>query len=199
MNKRLFLTLAVSTLALSSAPAWADSYSDTIQAFRKANQSASFFSTAYGYAVFPTIGKGGAGGVGGAYGRGRVYEKGRVIGDVSMTQLAVGPQLGAQGYSQIVFFENKAALDTFTKGEFEFGADAAAVAVTAGAGAKANTAGSSASASTTRNDASVAGAYRNGMALFTIARGGLMAEATVNGQKFRFKPRAAAAASTSTR
>jgi lipid-binding SYLF domain-containing protein len=188
MIKRLFSILALLAMALTVSPAWADPYQDTINVFRKAGESGKFFKDAYGYAVFPTIGKGGFG-VGGAYGKGRVYERGKYIGDTSMTQLTVGFQLGGEGYSQIVFFENQNALKEFTKGNFEFGAEASAVAITAAAGAKANTGGSSVGVSGTQNAARVAGAYYKGMATLTVAKGGLMYEATIGGQKFNFKRR----------
>jgi lipid-binding SYLF domain-containing protein len=94
--------------------------------------------SSYGYAVFPTIGKGGAV-IGAAHGSGRVYVKGEYVGDTSMTQLSVGPQLGGQAYSQIIFFENKRAFEEFTSGNFEFGAQASAVAITAAAEAQATT------------------------------------------------------------
>ena len=100
--------------------------------FRQAGQSGEFFGKSYGYAVFPTIGKGGIG-IGGARGKGRVYVGDKVIGNTTMTQLTVGLQLGGQAYSQIIFFEDKRALDEFTSGNFEFGAQATAVAITAGA------------------------------------------------------------------
>ena len=174
--------------ALLALPAQADEYDDTIAIFRKAQESGKFFNNAYGYAVFPTIGKGGVG-IGGAYGKGRVYEKGKVIGDTSMTQLSVGFQLGGQGFSQIIFFENAEALRLFTKGEFEFGAEASAVAITLGASAKAGSTGASAGASAVPEKAKVVGAYNKGMAVFTVAKGGLMYEATISGQKFNFKKR----------
>src|SRR5262245_32484756 len=117
--KRLLTWLAPLLLATLLAPARADDYSDTIAAFQKASESKSFFANSYGYAVFPTIGKGGVV-VGGAHGNGRVYEKGKVVGDVSMTQLTVGAQLGGQAFSEIIFFQDKRAFDEFTKGEFEF-------------------------------------------------------------------------------
>jgi hypothetical protein len=123
LNKRLFALFVLSSLALTAVPAWADEFQDTINVFKKAEESGKFFANAYGYAVFPTIGKGGIG-IGGAYGTGRVYEKGRWIGGTSMTQLSVGFQLGGQGFSQIIFFENAAALHKFTQGEFEFSAAA---------------------------------------------------------------------------
>lgn len=187
MNKRLFFSaLGLSLLSLAATPAWADEYQNTIKAFAKAEQSGKIAETAYGYAVFPTIGKAGFG-IGGAYGQGRVYEKGKYIGNTSMTQLSVGFQLGGQGFSQIIYFEDQAALKTFTKGEFEFGAEASAVAITAGAGAKTSTTGSSAQISGDRENAKSVGAYNHGMAIFTLPHGGLMYEATVSGQKFSYK------------
>jgi lipid-binding SYLF domain-containing protein len=188
MFKRLVSVLAVLVLALPASLAFADEYADTINVFKKAGESGNFFKTAYGYAVFPTVGKGGVG-IGGAYGKGRVYEKGKYIGDTSMTQVTVGFQLGGQAYSQIVFFEDKRALDEFTGGNFEFGAEASAVAITAAAGAKATTAGSSAGVSGGQHDAKTVGRYNKGMAIFTVAKGGLMYEATVGGQKFSYEKR----------
>src|SRR5262249_13749808 len=144
------LTLLLSVLSLT--PARADEYSDTISIFKNAGESGDFFKTAYGYAVFPTIGKAGLV-VGGAYGNGRVFEKGKAIGDSSMTQVSVGLQLGGQAYSEIVFFENEHALKEFTSGHFEFGADASVVAITAAVNATAGSTGSSAGASGGRKDA----------------------------------------------
>ncbi len=170
--------------------AHADSYSRTIALFRHAHESASFFHRSYGYAVFPTIGKGGIG-IGGAFGKGRVYARGRLIGDVSMSQLSVGLQLGGQSYSQMIFFENKGALDEFTSGHFEFGADVGAIAITAAASARAGTSGASAGASAGKKNAATAGDFYHGMVVFTIAKGGLMYQAAVSGQKFSFKGRGA--------
>jgi lipid-binding SYLF domain-containing protein len=175
-------------MALLSMPAFADSYSDTISLFKNAGESGTFFKKAYGYAVFPTIGKAGLG-IGGAFGKGRVYEHGRLVGDASMTQLSIGFQAGGQGYSEIIFFQDRKALDEFQSGNFEFGANASAVAITAGASASAGTSGGSAGASGTKKDAATAGAYHEGLAVFTIAKGGLMYEASVGGQKFSYTPR----------
>jgi lipid-binding SYLF domain-containing protein len=166
----------------------ADEYSDTIDLFKNAGESSWFVDNSYGYAVFPTIGKAGFV-VGGAYGKGRVYAGGKHTGDTSMTQLSVGFQLGGQGFSEIIFFEDKRAFDEFTGGNFEFSADASAVAVTAGASAAATTTGSSAGASGGMKDATTKGGYYKGMATFTIAKGGLMGQATVGGQKFTYTPR----------
>jgi len=172
-------------IAVPFSYAWADEYEDTIKVFRNAGESGSFFNNSYGYAVFPTIGKGGLV-IGGAYGKGRVYAGGKHVGDTSMTQVTVGFQLGGQAYSQIVFFEDKRAFDEFTSGNFEFSATASAVAITAGASAAATTAGSSAGASGGKNDATTAGKYYKGMAVFTVAKGGLMYEASIGGQKFDY-------------
>jgi lipid-binding SYLF domain-containing protein len=165
----------------------ADEYDDTIKVFREAGESAEFFKKSYGYAVFPTIGKGGIG-IGGAYGKGRVYANGKHVGNTSMTQLTAGFQLGGQAYSQMIFFEDKRAFDEFTSGNFEFGAQATAVAITAGVSAGATTTGASAGASGGQHDAKTAGKYYKGMAVFTVAKGGLMYEATVGGQKFKYEP-----------
>lgn len=169
--------------------ALADDYADTIKVFRNAGESGSFFDKSYGYAVFPTIGKGGIG-IGGAYGKGRVYAGGNYTGDTSMTQVTVGFQLGGEAYSQIIFFEDKRALDDFTSGNFEFGAQASATAITASAGAQATTGGgASAGASGGKKDAdTVSRGYKKGMAIFTVAKGGLMYEAAVAGQKFKYEP-----------
>jgi lipid-binding SYLF domain-containing protein len=171
-----------------SGSAWADDYTDTIRIFKEAGASAGFFDNSYGYAVFPTIGKAGIG-IGGAYGKGRVYKNGTYVGNTSMKQLTVGWQLGGQGYSQIVFFQDQRAFDEFTTGRFEFGAQATAIAITAGASASANTAGSSTSASGGKHDAITAGSYNKGMATFTVAKGGLMVEVSVGGQKFSYSPK----------
>jgi len=186
--KRMLLTLASLLVVLTASPLRADDYQKTIDVFRKAGESASFFETAYGYAVFPTIGKGGIG-IGGAYGKGRVYEQGRHVGDCSMTQATIGFQLGGQAFSQVVFFKDQRALKEFTSGSFEFGAEASAVGIKAGASAKAGTAGTSAGASADQDDARVVGKYYKGMATFTVAKGGLMYEASIGGQKFGYKAR----------
>ena len=126
-----------------------------------------FFKKAYGYAVFPTVAKAGIG-IGGAFGKGKVYKRGRPIGSVSLTQVTIGFQLGAQAYSEIIFFKDKRALDDFTEGNYELGAQASAVAATTGASINAD--------------------YSGGVAVFTVTKGGLMYEASVGGQKFTFTP-----------
>jgi lipid-binding SYLF domain-containing protein len=177
--------LLITTLV--AVPAVADKYSDTIDLFKNAGQSAAFFGKSYGYAVFPTIGKAGFG-IGGAYGEGRVYAGGKPTGDTKMFQASIGFQLGGEGYSQIVFLEDKRAYDEFTSGNFEFGANVGAIVITAAASGTASTSGASGSASAGKKEAATAGQYYKGMAVFIIAKGGLMYEASVSGQKFTYKP-----------
>lgn len=126
-----------------------------------------FFDDSAGYAVFPTVGKGGIG-IGGARGKGLVIVNDQVDGTTTLTQVTVGFQLGGQTYSEFIFFKDQTALDQFRRGNFEMGAQASAVAATAGASADAN--------------------YDKGVAIFTNVKGGLMYEATIAGQKFKYKP-----------
>jgi lipid-binding SYLF domain-containing protein len=167
----------------------AENVDETLQNFKDAQDARPYFDKSYGYAVFPTIAKG-AIGVGAAGGKGYVYERGALVGESTMVQLSVGAQLGGQAYSQIVFFENKAAFDEFTREGFEFSADASAVALTAGASAEAGTKGVSAGASTTKDHGVVVAKYNKGMAVLTLAKGGLMYQAALAGQKYSFKPAA---------
>lgn len=142
---------------------------DTVAAFKKTDKSLkAFFDKAAGYAVFPTVGKG-AIGIGGAHGKGTVFAKGTPVGATTLTQVTIGFQLGGQSYSQIIFFKDKATLDKFKTGKFEFSAQASAVAATEGAAATAD--------------------YSGGVAVFTMAKGGLMYEASIGGQKFSFDPK----------
>ena len=184
MRKAWAVGLIVTSLA--AIPALADSYRDTIALFENAGASAGFFKSSYGYAVFPTIGKGGLG-IGAAHGSGQVYQKRKYIGDTSMTQVSIGFQAGGQAYSEIIFFEDQRALDEFTSGNFSFSGNVSAVAITAGASASAGTGGTTAGASGGKKDATTAGQYQKGVAVFTIAKGGLMYEASVGGQKFSYK------------
>ena len=141
---------------------------ETIELFKKTDPGMSkFFGTAQGYAVLPKVTKGGAG-IGAARGGGLVYEKGNLIGEVKLTQATIGAQLGGQTYSEVVFFENKETMDSFKKNNFALSAQAGATAAAAGAASNAN--------------------YKLGVAVFTLARGGLMAEASVGGQKLQFIP-----------
>lgn len=190
-QKRFFLIRGVlfSLALLLVGVAVADEYDDAIRMFKEADDSARFFDTSYGYAVFPTVGKGGIG-VGGAYGKGRVYVHGKYVGDATLTQVSIGFQLGGQAFSEIIFFEDERAFREFTSGNFEFGAGAGVVVITAAAQAQATTAGSSATVSGGKNNAETVGTkYNKGMATFIIAKGGLMYEASVSGQKFKYTPR----------
>jgi lipid-binding SYLF domain-containing protein len=189
MMKRYLSWVAGALLMSCAATSWADDFTDTIQLFKEAGASQHFFDDSYGYAVFPGIGKGGFI-VGGAHGNGRVYKAGAYVGDTSMTQVSVGFQIGGEAYREIIFFQDQRSFDDFTKGSYEFSGDVNAVAITAGAGASAGTAGASAGASGGQKDATTAGKYYKGLAVFVIVKGGAMAQAAVGGQKFSYKPKA---------
>jgi len=176
MNRTVATALILAGLALpacSTAPRSesdkAELKVDTAKAmdnFKKADPNIqAFLDKSYGYAVFPTVGKG-AIGVGGAYGRGEVYEQGKMIGYCDLTQATIGFQLGGQAYSELIAFEDKASLDRFTSGEFSFAAQASAVALKSGATANAK--------------------FKDGVAVFTTGESGLMYEASIGGQKFSF-------------
>jgi lipid-binding SYLF domain-containing protein len=186
---RRLLPVALSFVALLvSSVVRADNYTDAIETFKRAGESARFFHDSYAYAVFPNVGEGGFV-VGGTLGKGRVYVHGRWVGDSTMGGVTVGFQAGGKVYSEIIFFQDKRALEEFESGEFEFAAGLSAVAITAAAGASAGTNGAQANASGTDRNATTVGTYEKGMAVFTIAKGGLMYAATVGGQKFSFTPR----------
>ena len=186
MKKIARVCAVIAALAIPAGLVLADEYGDTADLFRNAGASEHYFHDSYGYAIFPTIGKGGFG-IGAAHGTGRVYKNGVYVGDTSMTQVSFGFQFGGQAYSEILFFRDADALARFESGNFALSADANAIAVTASASASAGTSGTDASASGASNDARTAGGYQNGVAIFTIAKGGLMYEAAVAGQKFSFK------------
>lgn len=188
LRRPFFFPLALLAYLALGAAARADDYSATVDLFKNAGESAEFFERSYAYAVFPTVGKGGLG-IGGALGEGRVFERGRYVGDVTLKQMSLGFQAGGQAYSQIVFLQDQRAFDEFTSGEFAFGAGVSAVALTAGASATAGTTGTSAGASGGKRDATTRGNFYKGMAVFTIAKGGLMYEAALSGQKFSYTPR----------
>ena len=117
MKKTAIIGALLAVLALIGVPAHADEYSDTVSIFKNAGASGKYFNMSYGYAVFPTIGKGGIG-IGGAHGSGHVYAREKYVGDTSMTQLTVGLQLGGQAFSQIIFFQDERAFKEFTSGNF---------------------------------------------------------------------------------
>ena len=189
MRIKLSSIFAILVLTLTSQLALADEFDEARQIFMEAGESGAYFKNSYGYALFPSIGKGGVG-VGGAYGKGRVYAGGKHVGNTSVAQLTVGFQWGGQVYSQVIFFEDQRAFEDFTSGDFEFGAQATAVAITAAAGAQSSTGGgTSAGASGGKNNADTVGTgFHKGLAVFTVAKGGLMYEATLGGQKFSYEP-----------
>ena len=186
-------TVAVSIVLLllsgvAAAERKVEDYAQTINMFKANPTVGPYMKSAYGYAVFPTIGKGGIG-IGGAYGPGQVYRGGKVTGFTSLADISIGFQFGGQAYSQIVLFEDKSAYNNFTSGNFEFDASASAVAVTASAQAELGTTGTGASAGIGGSAGQQAKApYRKGLLVFTIAKGGLMFEATIGGQKYSFTP-----------
>ena len=139
----------------------------TIDKFKAIPELEAFFTQANGYAVFPNIAKAGFG-IGAAVGKGEVFQANSYIGKTSVKQISIGFQLGAQAFSEIIFFKDKRDTDRFTEGNFELGAQASAVLITQGV--------------------SVETAYSNGTAIFTLSKGGLMYEASVGGQKFSFEP-----------
>ncbi len=181
------MILFVSIVFLLVPPAFAESDAEAdkkaMDAFLQSDVVQKFNKSAYAYAIFPTVGKGGLG-IGGAHGKGRVYKNGKKMGDSSMTQLSIGFQAGGQAYRQVIFFEDKRAYDEFTSGNFEFSAQAEAIAITSSAGASAGTEGKSASADAGQADTK----YRKGMIVFTMGKGGLMYQASIGGQKYNFKP-----------
>ena len=139
----------------------------TIETFRKADPDMKkFFSNAVGYAVFPGVGKGGFV-FGGAHGNGLAYERGRLVGRASLTQVTFGAQIGGQEFAEIIFFETPEALTRFKTSKLEMSAQVSAVAAAEGASKDAK--------------------YTQGVLIFTRAVRGLMAEASVGGQKLKFK------------
>ena len=189
--KKIFKAVAMAAaLIMAAGVAQAGKYEDTVAVFKEAPESASFFKHAYGYVVFPTVGEAGFI-VGAALGHGRVYARGKLVGDSTMTEVSAGFQAGAKAFSQIIFFKDKRALEAFESGNFQFEAGASAVAITAGVSASAATDGAQSSASLTDHDATNDGAWSNGMAVFSVAKGGLMYAATLAGQHFSYKARGA--------
>ena len=126
-----------------------------------------YFDDAYGFAVFPVITKGGLG-IGGAAGKGLVFDNKVVTGMSKMSQATIGAQAGGQQYMEAIFFENKKALDNFTGGKVKWSGQVSAIALEAGT--------------------SIDMKYNDGVAIFTKGKGGLMAEASVGGQKFKYHP-----------
>jgi lipid-binding SYLF domain-containing protein len=180
------LILCISAVAVAAE---VKDYSSTINVFKDSPVVTKFFNNSYGYAVFPIIGKAGFV-IGGSYGEGQVYRGGTVTGKSSVIEGSIGFQLGGKAFSEIIFFQDKRAYDKFTSGSFEFDATAQAIVITAGAEADAGTAGVSAGATAGPKTGIQADTdYVNGMASFVHAKGGLMYEFSLGGQKFTFEPR----------
>jgi len=177
-----------SLLMLAAGAAYAGKCADTVTMFRNAGESAAFLSKSYGWAVFPTVGAAGFI-IAGAHGDGCVFEARKYVGKTTVTKVSAGLTAGAKAYSEIVFFEDKRALDEFKTGNYEFDAGLSATVITAGASASAGTNGATAGASGGKNDATTAsGGFQKGVAVFVIAKGGLMVSAAVGGQKFSYTP-----------
>jgi len=142
---------------------------ETIANFKKADPNLkTFFKEAYGYAVFPSVTKGGIG-LGGAYSKGKVFEKGKVIGSIALHQITIGLQLGGQVFSEVIFFKDRETLEKFKDNSLTLAAQASAIAANEGSSANID--------------------YNSGVAIFTIGKSGYMLEASVGGQKFVFKPK----------
>lgn len=191
MSARLTLILSLKcllVLMITPAAARADVYSDAANLFRSTEAASPYFPRSYGYAIFPTVGKGGfilAGG----YGRGRVFVAGDPVGDTTLTQATLGFQIGGQAYTQIIFFEDERAFREFSAGGFEFGGQVNAMVIRANAQGTAGTTGSTAGASGGTSEVeSLSPGYYKGMAVFIIGTGGLMLEASIGGQRFTYQP-----------
>ena len=171
MNRLLTMgVLCLIVLIAAAHPAGAQSDAEVQEVIKKFEEGdpgmQAWFREAYGYVVFPSVGKAGFG-IGGARGKGLVYEQRKLVGKSTLTQVTIGLQFGGQAFSEVVFFKDKTAFDDFTRENFEFGAQVSAVALTAGASANL--------------------AYNSGVAVVTATKGGLMYEATVGGQKFNYE------------
>lgn len=170
--REILMLAAALTIGVPATRTGSDLHHDVLDAisnFKTADPSMErWFESSAGYAVFPGITKG-AMGVGAAHGDGEVLVHGAVIGTTSLSQVTVGAQLGGQQYREVIFFENKDALEGFKGGHFTMAAQVSAVAAAEGASANAK--------------------YRDGVAVFTVTKGGLMYEASVGGQKFSFHPK----------
>ena len=171
VNRVLGICVIATLSALGAQAGDEDVRIETKQAiadFQKADSTLqAFFANSAGYAVFPSVGKGGFI-VGGARGKGVVYQKDQPIGQATMTQASIGAQAGGQSFAEVIFFETPAALDDFKAGKFEMSAEVSAVAAAEGTSKTAK--------------------YTKGVAVFTLPKKGLMVQASVGGQKFKFEP-----------
>ena len=168
--KQVAALIATAVVAVAVAPLTAQTDEEVREVIKKFEEGdpgmQAWFKEAYGYVVFPSVGKGGIG-IGGAHGKGLAYEQRRLVGKSTLTAVTIGFQLGGQAFSEVIFFKDKTAFEDFTRGNFEFGGQVSAVALTAGASADL--------------------AYNSGVAVVTATKGGLMYEASVGGQKFSYE------------
>jgi lipid-binding SYLF domain-containing protein len=163
----VLMIAAIGFFAMPASAQDADEVAEVVQKFKEGDPGMqAWFAEAYGYVVFPSVGKAGFG-IGGARGHGLVYERGGLVGKSTLTQVTIGLQFGGQEFSEVIFFKDKTAFDDFIRGNFEMGAQVSAVALTTGVSADL--------------------AYNGGVAVVTATKGGLMYEATVGGQKFDFE------------
>ena len=174
MNAFRTTTIVASLAALLAVPvasradATVKEAQDAVAVLKKADPSLKkFFDHSVGYVVFPGVGKGGLV-VGGAGGSGILFEHGKAVGKATLSQVTIGAQVGGQAYYEIIFFETAETLAAFKTGEWTMAAQVSAVVLKSGASADA--------------------AYKDGVAVFTLSKGGAMAEASVGGQKFGYKP-----------
>lgn len=173
--KKIYLITLFSFLALTAFSQSEKKMNEIIEDSKEAKkefievdwQMKKHFSNSYGYLIFPNVGKGGIG-IGGAAGNGVAWEQGQMVGMSKLSQLSFGFQWGGQAYREVVFFETKKEMDRFKENKVEFSAQVSAVAVKAGVSADAK--------------------YVDGVMVFTMQKGGLMYEAAVGGQKFKFNP-----------
>lgn len=163
----LFVGIGLSAQTKKQVKVMTDAQKAKKEMLKKASGLQDFFDDAAGYVIFPNVGKGGFV-VGGSFGNGVVYDNGNAVGMAKLKKVDVGLQAGGQAISEVIFFETQKELENFKGGKFQFAAQASAVAIKSGKAINAK--------------------YKDGVAVFALPKGGLMAEAAVGGQKFSYKP-----------
>ena len=167
----LILALCVGSVLSASAERDKDMQRQVKEALKTLKERDSTFETAlnkaHGYVIFPNVGKGGFI-IGGAGGAGEVYQGKDLIGTATLSQATIGAQIGGQTFIEVILFSDRIALNNFKKGKFEMSAGVSAVAAAEGVAEKSD--------------------YEHGMAVIILPKKGLMAEASVGGQKFSYKP-----------
>jgi lipid-binding SYLF domain-containing protein len=170
--RNIAMAAFVATFAASAArgadPELQNEARQAIEGFKRADSTlGTFFDRSSGFAIFPSVGKGGFI-VGGAHGKGLVYQTNTIVGQATMSQASIGAQAGGQSFAEVIFFETPSAVEDFKTGKFEMSAEVSAVAAAEGA--------------------SKAAKYKNGVAVFTLPKKGVMVQASIGGQKFKFEP-----------